>query len=145
MQKIIEQDLGGGEEYANNNAQYTWEKDEIAWYFCTSFKLIYKIKFTGKHWLSGNKWSRNKIYEYVKLECSADKDSNLYSHKMSGEDLFSWSEENNFYTEREEVIQRALNNIERIKDNALKEYQEKLDHINHYRNTIVDLTDNKRN
>jgi len=36
MQKIIEQDLGGNEEKAKSIVKYTWEKDEIAYYFCTA-------------------------------------------------------------------------------------------------------------
>ena len=70
MQKIIKQDLGGGEEEANKTAEYTWQKDETAWYFCSIYNDVFKVKFTGKHWLIGNKWGRYKVYQFEYVESS---------------------------------------------------------------------------
>lgn len=131
-QKIIEQRLSGSEETAELEAKYTWKKDEIAWYYCNTFKDVFKVQFTGKNWLIGNKWGRSKIYQYKHL------DDHSGDHDIAREGLdhdgISHSNENNFYTTKEAVVHEALRHIEAIKDYALKEYEEDKEKIKKFAN-----------
>ena len=119
-QKIIEQRLDGDLETAKEKAQYSWQKDDIAWYFCYIFKDVFKVRFTGEHWLSGNKWGYNKIYQFEYL------DSSGRDLRYVGEngDRISHREESNFFTTREAAIKRALRFVEIEKEEALKKYEE---------------------
>ena len=120
MQKIIEQDLSGHLETANTNAIYTWEKDEIAWYFCRTYNDVFKVQFTGKHWLSGNKWRYNKIYQYKYLESSGE--HNLAT-KGIDRDGISHGDENEFYTIKEEAIEIGLKYINRVFNDAIETHK----------------------
>lgn len=112
MQKTINQRLGGTENIANREAKYTWKKDEEAWYFCSISRSVFKIKFTGKHWLAGNKWKRQKIYEFEYLE-SSNPSKNM-------ENTISHQQEHVFYTSKTEAIAKALRYIKHIKTIAIK-------------------------
>lgn len=99
-QKIIEQELYGDPKEEEAKAQYTWEKDEIA--FLAHAGEIAKVQFTGKRWLSNCGWRRGnlkKIYEFAYLASTAD-------WQAPGE--IKWEREDWFYTELSEAKERAL-------------------------------------
>lgn len=122
MQKIIKQDLSGNEETAKQKAQYTWEKDEEAWYFCTTFEDVFKVKFTGEHWLAGNERRRKKIYQYEYLE-SSDPESHSFDNTSSVKKI-SHSEESIFSATKKQAIARGLRYIKKAKDEIIKECDE---------------------
>ena len=128
MKKIIEQDLTGAYEDAQTEAQYTWKENEIAWYFCTTYCDVFKVQFTGKHWLSGNKWRYNKIYQYKYLESSG----NLDFH-YRGKDGISHDEEGVFYTTKKEAIVYGIAWIKARKADALEKYKKDFDRLKNYK------------
>ena len=129
MQRILDQELDGSQEQAETIAIYTWEKDEIAWYFCNIYKDVFKVQFTGKHWLSGNKWRFNKIYQYRYLESSSSKD---LSRKGLDEDGISHGQEDIFFTTKEEAIEKGLKWVNRHFDNAKDEFTKDINKLNLY-------------
>jgi hypothetical protein len=120
MQKIFKQDLSGGLETAKVNAIYTWEKDEIAWYFCTIHNDVFKVQFTGEHWLSGNKWRYNKIYQYKYLESSGE--HNLAAKGLDYDGI-SHGDEHEFYTTKEEAIELGLRYVNNVFNDAVEKYK----------------------
>lgn len=129
MQKIIEQNLGGSEDDANSKAEYTWEKDEIAFLFCTTRRDVNKVQFDGKRWLSGNKWGRNKIYQYKYLETSGNRD---ISGMGLDDDGISWDREERFFSTREEAIQLGFRFIERVKNDAIEVFEKDMEKLTNY-------------
>ena len=130
MQKIFEQKLGGSEDDAEKEAKYTWQKDEEAWYFDTILRNVNKVKFTGEHWLIGNKWGRTKMYKYEYLESSdPEKLKNL-----NDENKKSYDVEEVFYTTKEEVFELAFKYIKNEKDNAEKIYDRDFAALYAYKN-----------
>lgn len=129
MQKIIKQKLDGSESQANEEAQYTWEKDEIAYYFCRTFSDVFKIQFTGEHWLSGNRWGRNKIYKFRYLEGSSDED---FSRKGLYSDGVSWGSEDDFFTTKEEAILVGIKYISKVFSRAKDEFEKAYEKLSTY-------------
>jgi hypothetical protein len=121
MQKIIEQELGGDEEKAKDIVQYTWEKDEEAFYYCNNYRDVFKVKFTGVRWFLLRKWSSgSKIYQYKYLECSSPERDLL---RMGLDyDGISHGNESIFYTTREEALEKGFNNIKRTMDDAIETF-----------------------
>jgi len=130
MQKIIVQDLCGDEETAKKEAKYTWQKGEIAWYFCTNYRDVFKVEFTGERWISGNKWRYEKIYQYKYLECSGDHDLNS---KGLEDDGISHGEEGLFYSTKEEALARGFMCIKTIKNYALETFEKDLNRLKEYK------------
>lgn len=136
MQKILEQDLSGSENEALLKVEYTWQKDEIAYFFDTNYCDVFKVRFTGDNWLSGNKWSRKKIYKFKYLESSGD-----HEFKTRGSDVnhrYSHTEEDKFYTNKKEALERGFKYIEAIKNDALKTFES-----NKIRLNLYELKDNE--
>ncbi len=130
MQKIIEQNLGGNEEVAKTIVKYTWEKDEIAWYFCNSFRDVFKVQFTGERWFLLSRWGDDrKIYQYRFLESSGEHELKLKGLDNNG---ISHGEEESFYTTKEEALSRGYRFINRIKDNAIKDFENDMERLNTY-------------
>lgn len=123
MQKIITQDLGGSEETAKEKAQYTWQKDEIAWYFNLSYKDVFKVKFTGERWIIGNAWSRRKIYQYQYLATSGDHDLKRMGLDNNG---ISHGEEEEFFTTKDEAVAKGFKYLQREKDYFMREYEKNM-------------------
>lgn len=121
MQKIIDQKLGGSEETAKLQAQYTWEKDEVAWYFCKTYRDVFKVQFTGKHWIVGNKWRYDKIYQYKYLE-SSNEHHNLVTKGLYNDGI-SHGSEDEFYTSKQEALTIGFRYIERVKKRAIEEFE----------------------
>lgn len=124
MRKIIEQRLDGSEENANKEAQYTWNKDEIA-YIIHNHGWIFeitKVKLTGKRWLIGNKWGRSKIYQY---ECIEDI---LGTHSKNFP--ISHCEEYNFYTDLRDckIVYKSV--LEHNKTEAETAYEKGIELLN---------------
>jgi hypothetical protein len=117
MQKIISQDLSGSETEANKIAEYTWEEGEIAWLF--DYDKVYRVIFTGKRWIIGNKWGRNKIYQFKYLEGSCGRDVKYLGLDNDG---ISHSNEDMFYTTKQEALTRCYRYIDRVKQNAIEEH-----------------------
>ncbi len=134
MQKIIEQRLDGSEEQANLDAQYTWEKDEIAWYFSPIYRDIFKVKFTGKRWLVGNRWGRDKIYQYEYLESSGN--HNLKKQGLNFDGI-SHGYETSFYTTKEEAFSKGLMCITRDKEDALETFEKDFKKLIQYYSDII--------
>ena len=132
MQKTIEQDLSGSETKASEIAQYTWAKDEIAYYYCYIYRDVFKVEFTGKHWLSGNKWKYNKIYQYKCIDSSGDQSRLDPSHEYN----VSHDDEKFFFTERQEAIDCAKSHIKKRKDDAISEYDKDLLRLLEYQEKI---------
>ncbi len=131
MQKIIKQELSGSLANAEQTAQYTWEKDEIAWYFCSTYNDVFKVKFTGAHWISGNKWSYEKIYEYEFL----DKSSNERREK---EGEVSHHEEDIFYSTKQEAIDRGIAIIKNAKAHYLKRFEDNMKRLIKFSKTTTE-------
>lgn len=121
MQKINKQNLGGGLEDAKLLAEYTWKKDEVAWYFCTAHNDVFQVRFTGNNWLSGNKWGRDKIYQYTYLASSGSHD---LKRKGLNNDGISHGDENEFFTTKQEAIESGLRFINNNLNSALDEYRQ---------------------
>ena len=117
MQKIIKQNLTGDKESANAEAEYTWSKDEIAFYFCTIYNDVFKVKFTGGHWLAGNKWGWNKIYEFEYLECSNPK-----NNRFEFGTPISLGKEHIFYDSKAQAVAMGLRHLKRLKEEAEKDF-----------------------
>ncbi len=121
MQKIIEQELGGNEEKAKDIVQYTWEKDEEAFYYCNNYRDVFKVKFTGKRWFLLSRWgSGSKIYQYKYLECSSE-DRDLLRMGLDYDGI-SHGNEDEFYTTREEVLEIGFNRIKNTMEHAINEF-----------------------
>jgi len=103
MKKVFEQDLGGNQEIAKRHVKYTWQKDEIAYYFCKTYKNVFKVQFTGENWFLLHRYigSVTKIYQFKYLECSNGEDVSAKGYDSSG---ISHSEEDVFYTTKQEAI-----------------------------------------
>lgn len=130
MQKIILQDLSGRKASAERKAKYTWRRNEKAWYFCPIFRNIYQIKFTGKRWLSGNKWNRIKIYEFEYIQSL---DPKLKIEGCEEKDKFSHQEENVFFTTKNEAIRLGMRYITQIKDNAMLTFEKDMDKLRSFK------------
>jgi hypothetical protein len=130
MQKILDQQLDGSEETANAKAIYTWEKDEIAWRYCWIYHDVFKVQFTGEHWLSGNKWRYNKIYQYKNLDSSG-------SHEMKLDPVYkeniSHDNEEAFFTTRDEALIKGFNHISKTFNDALADFQKNFARLTEYR------------
>ncbi len=124
MKKIIKQQLDGDEETAKEVAQYTWQKDEIAWYFCRNYHDVFKVRFTGEHWLIGNKWGREKIYQFEHLE-SSNPDKYTFSPGSLKEKI-SHGEEWMFCTEKEEALDEGIRILSDRKNEAIKTLKEEI-------------------
>ncbi len=116
MQKIINQNLGGSEEQAKEKAEYTWVKGETAWLFESITRDVCKVEFTGEHWLIGNKWGREKIYQFLHLENSSDSE---FAFKGISHDS-----EDSFFTTKKEALDRGYNYIGRVREDALKQFNQ---------------------
>lgn len=127
MQKIIKQDLGGSEKQADKEARYTWQKNEIAWYFCTNYHDLFEVKFTGNHWLSGNKWRRDKIYQYKYLSSTGDHDLNRMGLNNDG---ISHHDEDDFFTNRSEALVQGNRYLKRVFKDATKKYNDDMLRLN---------------
>lgn len=128
MQKIIEQKLTGSKESADLIAEYTWGENEIAWYFCMSYHDVFKVQFTSEHWLAGNKWGWDKIYQYKYLEDSGGDHELLYTV----EDGINHGNEVIFYTTKKEAINRGVFVLNHIKNTAIKKYNEDMKRLTLY-------------
>ena len=140
-QKIIKQELNGSDLGALAIAKFTWKKDEIAWYFCNSFRDVFRVQFTGEHWLSGNKWSREKIYQYKYLDTSGRE----LEYTGDNGNRISHSNEENFYTTKEAAVERALSYINAVKKRALKSCREDKIRIEKYANEKNDISTSSKN
>ena len=125
MQKIIKQDLGGSEIDAQKKAQYTWKKGEIAWYFCNTWRNLFEVKFTGKHWIIGNRWSREKIYQYKYLSSTSGVDI-----KGLHNDGISHGSESSFFSERSEALAQANRILTSDINNKIDTYNEDMKRLN---------------
>jgi hypothetical protein len=132
MQKIIEQKLSGDQETAKKEAKYTWEKGEIAWLFDHIYRDIFKVEFTGEHWLIGNKWSRSKIYEYKYLESSGYHDLKTKGFDNDG---ISHDNEKVFYTTKEEALKRDYDYINKVEQECIDKCKEDRLRLSVYHNT----------
>ena len=68
-QRILKQPLHGSIEECTKKATWTWKEGEVA-YYISDFYGVQKVKFTGKHWVTGysGRWSpRDKVYQYEVL------------------------------------------------------------------------------
>jgi len=131
MQKIIEQDLGGNEEKAKSIVKYTWEKDEIAYYFCTAHRDVFKVQFTGERWFILGRWGNGeKIYQYKYLESSGKH----YLETKADNNGISHGSEDIFYTTKEEAILIGIEFIETQKYSALETFEKDMQKILKYKN-----------
>ncbi len=133
MRKIIKQELGGDEETAKQLAEYTWQKDEEAWFYCNIYRNVYKVKFTGEHWLIGNKWGRTKIYQYRYLQSSGLQDLSRCGLNYNG---ISHGDEEDFYTTFEEAIEFGYRCIKRTIDDAIEKFREDSVRLSIYENNM---------
>ncbi len=132
MQKIFEQQLGGNKEQAEKIVKYTWEKDEIAFYFCSTYRDVFKVQFTGVRWFMLSRWGNgDKIYQYKYLESSGD--HNLQTKGIE-RDGISQGHEDEFYTTKEEAIERAFRYIKRVNDDAMETFKKDMNRITLYEN-----------
>lgn len=110
-QRIHEQKLDGNLEDATARAVWVWKEGETAYkidFGARPFQFtINKVQFTGKHWLAGNRWNYDKIYEYHMLDAT---DSYHLDKMHKGE--VSWTNENLFH----ETVESAMSKI-RVWDN----------------------------
>lgn len=124
MQKIHPQNLSFNKEEAENEVIYTWEKDEIAYYFCSIYNVVFKIQFTGERWFLHYRWGNDeKIYQYKYLECSDGRNVSRQGADASG---ISHSNEGTFFTTQEEAIEQGIRIIERRLSDAIKEHDTQL-------------------
>lgn len=133
MRKIIDQQLDGSIESAKEKVIYTWQKDEIAWYFDTTWCDVFKVKFTGECWLSGNKWNYNKIYQFEYLDCSGNHD---LKKKGLNDNGISHGEERLFYTLPEEALEKGYEYIETNLKEAQAKYNKDNDRLEAYHFSI---------
>ncbi len=117
MQKIFKQHLGGPKEIAQKEAKFTWEKEEEAWYFCIILRNVFQVRFTGEHWLSGNTWRRQKIYQYEYIASSHTDFQSQFLKKIC------FGPEQYFYTSKNEAIMRGLRHIGKTKEKAPEAYK----------------------
>ena len=132
MQKILRQNLGNDVELAKKIVKYTWEKDEIAYFFCQNYRAVFKVKFTGKKWFLLDKWKEysEKIYQFQYLESSKKKhkvetfgsDSNGIVHRN----------EEIFYSTKEEALSVAIKYVEKIAMDAIRIYEKDMLSLNEY-------------
>jgi hypothetical protein len=133
MQKIIKQNFEGlSLEEAEQQAEYTWQKDEIAFYFCYIYCDVFKVRFTGKHWLiqSGRFSNPEKIYQYEYLDGSDLSSRHLQT--SNPEEKVSHSKEEIFFTTKEDAISKGLEYIKFIKKDALKKFRKDLAKLTTY-------------
>ena len=134
MRKIFKQDLGGDEIKAKDIVKYTWEKDEIAYYYCSTFREVFKVEFTGQKWFLLSRWGDGrKIYQYKYLECS-DATRSLSSQGDKG---ISHGEEDEFYTTKEEAIERGIRSIEYHLKDAIEKHDKDLKGLLTYANGVI--------
>jgi hypothetical protein len=124
MQKIIKQDLSGSQEGAEKKAKYTWKKGETAWFLEDA--NIYKVKFTGRHWIRGDRYGREKVYEIEFLESS---DPNFQKQNE-----ISNKEEKVFYSTKKEVITLWRKQIINKKANAIETYYNEIEKLRRFQN-----------
>ena len=127
MQKIKRQRLSGSLEEAEKKAKYTWGKAEMAYYFCTTYKEVFKVQFTGKRWLAGNAWGRKKIYQYKYIEGSGHMDTVLNTRYGISHD-----EEKVFFSEKKEALRQGMNYLNRRMAEEQKRYSEAADRLFKY-------------
>ena len=128
MQKIITQIISGDPEIAKTQVIYTWEKDEIGYYFCTNYKDVFEVQFTGERWFLPYKWSDAvKIYQYRFIGSSSP--NNL---QYRGENGISHGEEEKFYTTKEEAIEYGLRWLAKSLKMATEEHDSYLAKIMRY-------------
>lgn len=128
MRKIVEQNLPSDPESAEEQAIYTWQKDEIAFYFCSIFKDVFEVQFTGERWLIQSRWGNDsKIYQYRYINSSSPSDLHY-----RGEKGISHGNEEIFYTTKEEAIEEGLRYIESELNEAVKEHDKNLAKIMGY-------------
>jgi hypothetical protein len=140
MRKVVTQNLSGDPEIAKTQVIYTWEKDEIAYYFCPNFKDVFEVQFTGKRWILPSKWGNDsKIYQYRYIGSSSP--NNL---QYRGENGISHDNEEVFYTTKEEAIEHGLWYLAKELKLATQEHDRDLAKIMEYagnlklRPTIID-------
>ena len=104
MQRIVEQDLPGNLEEATKQAVWTWNKDEIAWRYCSATHSISKVRFTGERWVIVNIMSSMKIYQFETLSSTRD----------CGTDKITHDSEEAFFETLEETRDHALKNIDKL-------------------------------
>jgi hypothetical protein len=130
MQKVFTQTLQGDKESAETKAIYTWQKDEIAWFFDSNYRDVFKVQFTGNHWLSGNKWGYEKVYEYKYLESSG-----IHEYKINASDEdrgISHEIENLFFTSKEDAVAYGIYYLKRVKNDAISTFRKDLKRITDY-------------
>lgn len=125
MQKIVPQNLSSDQEIAKTQVIYTWEKDEIGFYFCFLHRDVYEVQFTGERWILPNKWGNDtKVYQYKYLNSSCP--AGLI-YKPNGS--IDHGSEDEFFTTKEEAIECGLHFIEKQFDESINQhaiYLEKL-------------------
>ena len=103
MQRLHIQELRGNEKEAREKAVFVWNKDEIAWCYCKIANTISKVKFTGGHWLVGNKWSYRKVYQFE-----------IMSSSVVSNDKITHDEENAFFETLESAREYAIKHIHKL-------------------------------
>ncbi len=118
MQKIISQDLSGSQTEAEKIAQYSWKEGEIAWLFDSEYIDVFKVKFTGRNWLRGNKWGRAKAYEFKYLEGSGNQDLTIEDTISN----ISSGIEDEFFTTKKEAVDLGYLLIALTRENAINKF-----------------------
>lgn len=126
QRKVFKQDLSGSKDDAALKAVYTWKKDEIAWIVGASGD-IFKVQFTGEVWLSGNKWSYDKIYQYRFVHVLYIGDENSISHSKENELFVSFLDAYTFTT----------NKLKHEKEDVMKKIDEKLKILENYKEKMI--------
>lgn len=138
MQKILNQDLGSNPEEAQKLVKYTWEKDEIAYFFCPNYRAVFKVKFTGYRWFFLERWSEysRKIYQFKYLECSKQKQNKIIHRMGVDNNGIAHREENVFYSTKEEAINVGMNYVEKTAMDAIKLFEKDMQTLKDYENKI---------
>lgn len=128
MKKVLEQDLGGNQDIAKRHVKYTWQKDEIAYYFCRTYKNVFKVKFTGENWFLLHRYisTTTKIYQFKYLECSNGEDVSEKGISHSEEDVFYTTKKEAIDEGNEYLVAKAKEAIESFEKytNFLRKYEE---------------------
>jgi hypothetical protein len=126
MQRILKQAdvLRGDKETAEKNAKYTWDKDEIAWRYCSTTHSINRAVFTGKRWLVGGEWGYSKIYQFKVLSSSSG-----LEHRES-----VWHDaEDAFFETLESACEHAMKHINRLLEFQTSGFMNDMDGIKSYK------------
>jgi hypothetical protein len=135
MQKILKQRLGGNKEEAEKNAVYTWQKDEMAYYFCNIYNVVFKVQFTGEHWFILSRFGDGeKIYQYKYLDGS---DLVTTEYKTKQDNGLSHRSEDSFFTTKEEALEQGIRIIERRLLDSTKDHDKQLKSLMDYAGELV--------